>query len=200
MTVSRLRSLLACRTSQLRAHRRHVVVLLGAIGFFTVIAATGDILSSVLLSHHRLLLIVLTPRTACLVAAADDGPVVLYVLISVARLAAADPLHFMLGRRLGSPAPSRTRPLWLSAVAVSPTGKTMLLAGMAGLPAWPVAVANVVGTAVRVILIWRIGAAFPTLGATVVSLAPWFAIPGGVAAVAVVVKVSSGLRVARQPA
>jgi hypothetical protein len=200
MTASRLRSLVSSRTASLRAHRRQVVVLLGAIGGFTVIAATGDVLSGVLLPQHAVVLLVLTPRTAYLVAAAHDVPLVLYVIVAVARLGAADPLHFMLGRRLGYSPISRARLLWLSAVAVSPTGKTMVLAGMAGLPRWPVAMANVVGTSVRVLVTWRIGAAFPTLGATVGSLAPWFAIPGCVAAVTVVLKVSSALRVAREPA
>jgi hypothetical protein len=80
--------------------------------------------------------------------------------------------------------PSRSSWLWLAAVAASPTAKTMLLAGGGRLPAGGVAAANVTGTLVRVLLVWRVGKAFPTLGEMFAALAPWFAVPACLMAVA----------------
>jgi hypothetical protein len=61
----------------------------------------------------------------------------------------------------------------------------MLLAGGGGLHAGGVAAANVTGTLVRVLLVWRVGNAFPTLGETVAALVPWTAVPACVVAVAI---------------
>jgi hypothetical protein len=88
------------------------------------------------------------------------------------------------GLRLPDRVPSRSSWLWLAAVAASPTAKTMLLAGGGGLHAGGVAAANVTGTLIRVLLVWRVGKAFPTLGETVAALAPWIAVPACLVAVA----------------
>jgi hypothetical protein len=122
------------------------------------------------------------------------------------------PLHFMLGRAAGpalTAAAGRTRLLrplverrlsgsstpWLAVVAVSPTGKTMLVAGGTGMRAGRVAVANLVGTLARVLLIWSAGKAFPTVGETLAVLAPWIAAAGCVAMI--IVAVVRGRRVLR---
>jgi hypothetical protein len=194
MAVSRLTKLRTTRAPQLRAPPRQVLALCSAIGVFTVIAVVGDLLSPVLLLHHPVALLLLTPRTAYLVAVAHNIPFAAFLLVSVVRLGAADPLHFMLGRRLSRRPPARARALWLVAVAVSPTGKTMLVAGATGQSRWPVATANLVGTLVRVLVIWRVGEAFPTVGETAASLAPWFAIPGCIGLVVAVLKWRCGAR------
>src|SRR4029453_18419398 len=134
-------------------------------------------------------LVVLNPRTGYLIAMARDAPLPVFLVASVARLCAADPLYYLLGRavgpavtsagrqarglrRLANRVPSRSSWLWLVAVAASPTAKTMLFTGGGGLPASRVAAANVAATLVRVLLVWRVGKAFPTLGETVAALAP----------------------------
>jgi len=140
-------------------------------------------------------------RRGYLIALAREAPPPLFLVASVARLCAADPLYFLLGRaagpavmsagrqvrglrRLANRVPSRSSWLWLAAVAASPTAKTMLFAGGGGLPAVGVAAANVTGTLGRVLLVWRVGKAFPTLGETVAALDPWIAVPACVLAVA----------------
>jgi membrane protein DedA with SNARE-associated domain len=190
-------------------------ILGGAIAVFTAAAMVGDLLSPVFIEHHALVLVVLTPRTAYLVALTHEVPLSVFLVVSVARLCAADPLHFMIGRaagpavvsaarrtrvlrRLADRLPSRSDSLWLVAVALSPTAKTMVVAGATGLRAPSVAAANVAGTVARVLLIWTAGKAFPTIGHTVAALAPWVAIPSCVAAGALgAVCCRRGLRVAR---
>jgi hypothetical protein len=181
--------------------RRRIAILAAAAAAFSAAAAVGDLLSPVFLPHRPLVLVVLNPRTGYVIALAREVPLPVYLLASVARLCAADPLHFLLGRaagpamlsagrhgrrlgRLPHRLPSPSSPLWLAAVAASPTAKTMLVAGCGGLHAGRVAAANVAGTLVRVLLIWRVGNAFPTIGETLAALAPWIALPGCAVAVA----------------
>jgi hypothetical protein len=182
--------------------RRRIAILAGAIAAFSAAAAVGDLLSPVFLERCPLGLVVLNPRTGYLMALAGDAPLPVFLVASVARLCAADPLYFSLGRAAGPAVisagrqvrglrrlldhlPSGSSWLWLAAVAASPTGKTMLLAGGGGLHAGGVAAANVTGTLVRVLLVWRVGNAFPTLGETVAALVPWTAVPACVVAVAI---------------
>jgi hypothetical protein len=179
---------------------RRIAFVCAGIGALTVVATVGDVLSPVLLHRAPAVLVLLTPRTAFLVAVAHEVPFPLFLLVSVVRLCAADPLHFMLGRDAGPTVrrigvvrrlaertrrvPGRVSPLWLLAVAASPTAKTMLLAGGLGVPSRGVAVANVAGTVARVLGIWAAGRAFPTVGATLTAAAPWMAVPGCLAALA----------------
>jgi membrane protein DedA with SNARE-associated domain len=198
--------------SRHRSHRspgtaRRVAVLLGIVGVFTTLAWAGDALSPVLLPRHRLALIALTPRTAYMVAAAGDVPLPAFVLVAVARLCAADPVHFMLGRstgpavlararrwrqvrsvadRMAHRMPSRTGALWLAAIVLSPTAKTMLAAGAAGQRAGRVAAANFAGTTIRVMLVWGAGRAFPALGETLATAWLWVTVPGGIVTAGVV--------------
>jgi len=145
---------------------RRVPALCGAIVVFTVGAIVGDVLSPALLERQPLLLLTLNSRTIYLVALARRLPFAAFVLAATARLCAADPLHFLLGRHAGTADGARVRrlrplarrlppasnPLWLAIVAASPTGKTMLVAGAARVPARAVAVANALGTLGRA---WR---------------------------------------------
>ena len=180
---------------------RRIAILAGAVAAFSAAAAVGDLLSPVFLERCPLALVVLNPRTGYLIALARDAPLPVFLVASVARLCAADPLYFLLGRaagpavmsagrhvrglrRLPDRVPSRSSWLWLVAIAASPTAKTMLFAGGGGLPAGGVAAANVTGTLGRVLLVWRVGKAFPSLGETVAAAAPWVAVPGCVVAVA----------------
>jgi hypothetical protein len=183
---------------------RRVAVLVVVLAAFAALSLIGDTLSPVLLGRHRLALVALTPRTAYLIAATRDLPVPVFLVVAVARLCAADPVHFALRcvagpevlvrasrirglGRLARRLPSAASPLWLVAVALSPTAKTMAITGGAGVRGGRVATANVVGTVARVLVIWRAGQAFPTVGEAVAVVSVWIAVPSGITAAVLVV-------------
>jgi membrane protein DedA with SNARE-associated domain len=199
------------------AHAPRVAVLLALVGVLCALSLAGDALSPVLLERQRVALVALTPRTPYIVAAARDVPLPVLLVVAVARLGAADPVHFLLGRALGPAVlarahrtrllgrlarrlPAEAGPWWLAAIALSPTAKTALVAGGAGLRAGPVAVANLAGTVARVLVIWAAGRAFPVAGETLAALSVWVAVPSGLAAVALLVaRNRHRLRLVRQP-
>ena len=183
---------------------RRVAVLVALLALIGTVSFLGDAASPVLLRQNRLALVALTPRSAYVVAAARDVPFPLLLLVAVARLGVADPVHFALGRdagpallaraqrtrllgRVAERLPSTPGNLWLSAVAISPTAKTMVVAGGLGLPAGRVAVANVAGTVARVLVVWTAGQAFPSAGEALAVLSAWVAAPGAVGAAALIV-------------
>ena len=125
----------------------------------------------------------LAPRTLYLAAAAGQVPFVAFVGVALLRLCAADPSHFLLGRLHGpwaAAALDRRRPrrggtvrrparrrrlarLWdrlgLALVALSPSGKVLVLAGASRLTHRRVAAAAVAGTLVQVVLLYVAGRA-----------------------------------------
>jgi len=153
-----------------------LVVLTGA-------SVVGNLLAPDLLTAHPLLLVALAPRTLYLAAAAGQVPFVAFVGVALLRLCAADPSHFLLGRLHGpwaAAALDRRRPrrrwrvrrparqrrlarLWdrlgLVLVALSPTGKILVLAGASRLTHRQVASAAVAGTLVQVVLLYVAGRA-----------------------------------------
>ncbi len=183
---------------------RCVAVLVGLLALMGAISFLGDAMSPVLLGQNRLALVALTPRSAYVVAAARDVPLPLLLLVAVARLGVADPVHFVLGREAGPAVlaraqrsrllgrvarwlPSTSDNLWLSAVAISPTAKTMVVAGGLDLPATRVAVANLSGTVARVLVVWTAGRAFPSAGEAFAVLSAWVAAPCAAGAAGVLV-------------
>lgn len=167
-----------------------------------VVATIGDVLSATLIGDRPLALIALTPRTAYLVAATHKVPFAMFLLVATARLCVADPLHFMLGRTVGPtvgaavrsaasrsarlarmvPRGRRAALLWFAVVALSPTAKTMLVTGGAGVDRRHVAAADLLGTVARLLLIWGAGRAFPSVGPALAAVAPWITVPGGLLA------------------
>jgi membrane protein DedA with SNARE-associated domain len=183
---------------------RRVALLVALLALIGAASFVGDAMSPVLLRQNRLALVALTPRSAYVVAAARDAPFPLLLLVSVARLGVADPVHFVLGREAGPAVlaraqrtrvlgrvarrlPSTPGHLWLSAVAISPTAKTMVVAGGLGLPAGRVAVANLAGTVARVLVVWTAGRAFPSAGEAFAVLSAWVAAPCAVGAASLIV-------------
>ncbi len=193
---------------------RRVAVLVTLLGLIGAVSFLGDAASPVLLERHRLALMTLTPRSAYVVAAARDVPLPVLLVVAVARLSLADPVHFVLGReagprvlaraertrllgRLARRLPATPDNVWLSVVAFSPTAKTMVVAGGLGLPASRVAVANATGTVVRVLVVWTAGRAFPSVGEALAALSAWAAVPCcAIGGVALVVRHRQRLRVA----
>ena len=111
----------------------------------------GDAARSVLLDRDRLALVALTPRSAYIVAAAWDVPCPLLLLVAVARLSLADPVHFVLGReagpsvlaraertrvlgRLARRLPPTPDNLWVSAVGPVPHGQVHVRGRRPGAP------------------------------------------------------------------
>ena len=86
---------------------RRVALLVTLLGLIGAVSFIGDAAGSVLLDGNRLALVALTPRSAYIVAAARDVPCPLLLLVAVARLSLADPVHFMLGP---GGRPERARP------------------------------------------------------------------------------------------
>lgn len=174
-------------------------------------SAVGTLLAPHLLVANPLLLVVLSPRRVYLVVAAAAVPLPLFLAIGLLRLGAADPWHFLLGRMHGrtvaeglarrSPMTGRfARALldmgrgWgLAIVALSPTGKVLMLAGATRLPPRRVAVADAAGTLLQLVALHVAGGALAhalnpaerTLTAVAVVVA-LFAVagPAGVAAFA----------------
>jgi membrane protein DedA with SNARE-associated domain len=182
---------------------RRVALLVALLALIGAASFVGDALSPVLLRQNRLALVALTPRSAYVVAAARDVPFPLLLLVAVARLGLADPVHFMLGREAGPAVlaraqrtrllgrvarrlPSTPGHLWLSAVAISPTAKTMVVAGGLGLPAGRVAVANFAGTVARALVVWTAGRAFPSACEALAVLSAWVAAPCAVGAASLI--------------
>lgn len=163
--------------------RKRTVALCLPIAALSAASVTGDVLAPSLLRHHVAALVLLTPRTAYLAAAAPHIPLPLFMIIGLARLAVGDPFHFLLGRlhgqktvdRLGRFSPrmaSTARRAGIPAVAAFPTGKTLLAAGAGGLAATPVAVADLAGTAVRIVAVWAAARSLPA-GAALILRASW---------------------------
>jgi hypothetical protein len=206
MPASRLQTLRSLVSSPCA---RRSSALCGAIGLLSGMALLGDLLSPTLRHHNPMTLVLLTPRTPYLVAAADEVPFAVFLVGALVRLCAADPLHFMLGRTTGPAgmaAAGRVRrrvgagrarllhdvverarssgssPLWLAGVVVSPTAKSMLVTGAAGARARWVALADVAGTLLRVMVIWQVGRSFPVLAQRCAAVVPWVLVPSCAAA------------------
>jgi hypothetical protein len=206
-------SLVARRASSPAARRS--ALLCGVISLISGLALLGDVLSPALRDRYPVVLMLLTPRTPYLVAVADDVPFAVFLLAAVLRLCVADPFHFALGRTTGPAgiaaasrlagrtgasrfrllghvtqltrrAPSSaSSPLWLVGVTASPTAKSMVATGAAGVRARSVALADVAGTVLRVVVIWHAGHRFPVLARTTAAVVPWVVIPSAVIVVVV---------------
>ena len=140
----------------------------------TVASVVGNVLAPRLLAGNPLLLVALAPRALYLTVAAGQVPFGLFLVVGLLRLAAADPSHYLLGRLHGPrltelatrwAEPHRVLDLVLRAwrriglplVALSPTGKVIVVAGASGLPHRRVAAAALGGTLVQLLLIYAAG-------------------------------------------
>jgi hypothetical protein len=135
-------------------------------------SATGTVMAPTVLGRHPLLIAALSPRSAFLLAAASRTPWPLFMAIGLARLSAAAPSHFSIGRTWGrsasqrlqrGPRPARTatritewlvRRLGVFALLASPTGKTVAVASAAELPAGRIGLALTTGALVRLLIFY----------------------------------------------
>ena len=157
------------------SRRPRLVLLLAPLAVLSVVSAAGSVLSPYLLASNPLLLVALSPRALHVVVAAAAVPFPTFLVVCMLRLVAADPCHFMLGRTHGptlSAAVERRSAVlgrvtrWLVrvderktllAVAVSPTGKILLLAGAGRARPSRVALADACGTLVHLTVLYVSG-------------------------------------------
>jgi membrane protein DedA with SNARE-associated domain len=154
---------------------------IGVLVALVVVANLGNVLFASLVNEHPLALIAMNPSNRNLaLASANLDPLAFYG-VGMARLLLPDPLFFLLGRWYGDAAirwMERKAPTygellrqlehWFGkarylVVAIAPNNPVCLFAGAAGMGVVGFAVANVVGTAVRLVLIRAFSSVFEDL-------------------------------------
>lgn len=155
---------------------RNLVV--GTLIAFVVASNAGNLFLSVLVTDHPLLFIGLNASNRNLALASGDLSAWTYYPVAFLRLVGPDPLFFLLGRWYGDgavrwmerKAPSYGEMMRLAekafdkarfvVVAIAPNNPVCLFAGAAGMTWGAFALANVVGTAGRLVLIRAFSSAF----------------------------------------
>lgn len=150
-------------------------LLAAPLAALSLVSAAGSLLAPHLLAANPLLLMALSPRSIYLAVAAGTVPLPVFLAVGLLRLGAADPWHYALGRmygpviaaRLARRSPlagrfaGRLLELWrrkgLVAVALSPTGKVLMIAGASRLRPGRVALADVCGTLVHLTVLYVAG-------------------------------------------
>lgn len=138
---------------------------------FVVASNLGNLFFSVLVTEHPAIFIGLNPSNRNLALASGDVAAPAFYLIGFLRLVGPDPLFFLLGRWYGDGAIAwmeRKAPAYgqllrqleqwfdkarIPVVAFAPNNPICLFAGAAGMSVGAFAVANVIGTIARLVLI-----------------------------------------------
>ena len=157
--------------------RRRLALIVVPVACVAIVSSVGDAISPTLVVEEPLLLEALVPRNRYLVLVAPQLDFWPFFLVGLVRLALTDPLFYLFGRwygdaaitwterRLGAPGSVRRLEHWFRRaaypiVAIAPNNIVCVLAGAAGMSVPGFLVANLGGTAVRMILIWWIGDVF----------------------------------------
>jgi membrane protein DedA with SNARE-associated domain len=157
--------------------RRRLALLVVPIVVIAVASSVGDALSPTLVVDAPLLLVALVPRNRFLVLAAPQLDFWPFFLVGMVRLALTDPLFYLFGRwygdraidwteqRIGAPGSLRMLERWFRRaaypiVAVAPNNFVCVLAGASGMSVVGFLVANLGGTAARMVLISWVGDVF----------------------------------------
>ena len=157
--------------------RRRLALLVVPIVGIAIASSVGDALSPTLVVDAPLLLVALVPRNRFLVLAAPQLDFWPFFLVGMVRLALTDPLFYLFGRRYGEAAiawtekragaPGSVRRIehWFRRaaypiVAIAPNNIVCVLAGATGMSVAGFLVANLGGTAARMVLIWWVGDVF----------------------------------------
>lgn len=153
-------------------------LVIGSLIAFVVASNLGNLFLSVLVTERPLLFIGLNAQNRNLALASGELDAVSFYVVGFLRLVGPDPLFFLLGRWYGDGAirwmerraPSygellRMLETWfdkarLIVVAVAPNNPICLFAGAAGMTWGAFMVANVVGTAARLVLVRMFSSAF----------------------------------------
>ena len=157
--------------------RRRLALLVVPVVVIAVVSSLGDAFSPTLLVEAPLLLVALVPRNRFLVLAAPQLDFWPFFLVGMVRLALTDPLFYLFGRwygdraiewterRAGAPGSVRALERWFRRaaypiVAIAPNNVVCVLAGASGMSVVGFLVANLGGTAARMVLIWWLGDLF----------------------------------------
>lgn len=160
-----------------RVDRGRLAYLVVPIVAVAVASSLGDALSPTLLVDAPLLLVALVPRNRFLVLAAPQLDFWPFFAVGMVRLALTDPLFYLFGRWYGdraiewterrARAPGAVRALerWFRRaaypiVAIAPNNLVCVLAGASGMSVAGFLLANLGGTAARMVLIWWVGEIF----------------------------------------
>lgn len=154
---------------------------IGVLVALVVAANLGNVLFASLVNDHPLALIAMNPSNRNLALASANLDALAFYGVGMLRLLLPDPLFFLLGRWYGDAAirwMERKAPTygellrqlehWFGkaryvVVAIAPNNPVCLFAGAAGMSVVGFAVANVVGTAVRLVLIRAFSSVFEDL-------------------------------------
>ena len=152
--------------------------MVGTLIAFVVASNLGNLFLSVLVNEHPAVFIALNPQNRSLALASSGLSALSFYVIGFLRLVGPDPLFFLLGRWYGDAAirwMERKAPSYgemlrylergfdkarLPVVAFAPNNPVCLFAGAAGMSVGAFAVANVVGTVIRLVLIRAFSSAF----------------------------------------
>jgi membrane protein DedA with SNARE-associated domain len=160
-----------------RTDRRRLTLLVVPIVIVAIASQIGDALSPTLVAEEPLLLEVLVPRNRVLVLVAPQIDFWPFFLVGMVRLTLTDPLFYLFGRwygdaaiewterRMRAPGSVRTLERWFRRaaypiVAIAPNNIVCVLAGASGMSVLGFMVANLGGTAIRMVLIFWLGDVF----------------------------------------
>ncbi|HEX4978923.1 MAG TPA: hypothetical protein VFV35_02555 [Acidimicrobiales bacterium] len=162
---------IASKLRALATHEaRRLVLPLAAL---TALSTVGTAAAPTLAGDQPLVLVAMSPRLGFLAIAAHQVALLPFLVVGLVRLCVADPFHFALGRRHGARAIARLPgrlgrgAAWLQRKAgrslpllvfVRPNGTNLAIAGASSTSRAHVAVADVVGTAVYLLLVHTAGA------------------------------------------
>ncbi len=156
----------------LRLVRHEARKLLLPLAALTAVSSVGT-LAAPGLTGRPLLLVALSPRLSFLALAAPKVGLVPFLIVAGIRLCLADPFHFVLGRRHGAGALDRLpRWPWLQRLQVfatrsvpllvflRPNGTNLAIAGASRGRAVHIAMADIVGTVVYLVVVHQLGRSF----------------------------------------
>ncbi len=153
-------------------------LVIGTLVAFVVAANLGNLFLSVLVNERPLLFIALNAQNRNLALASGELSTWSFYVVGFLRLVGPDPLFFLLGRWYGDAAirwMERRAPSYgqlmrqlergfdkarIPVVAFAPNNPVCLFAGAAGMSWGAFALANVIGTAIRLALIRAFSSAF----------------------------------------
>ena len=173
MRLRRIADAAASVPQKLTALARHEArKILIPLAVLTAVSSLGT-MAAPGLTEKPLLLVALSPRLSFLALAAPKVGLVPFLVVAGIRLCLADPFHFVLGRKHGTHTIDRlTRNRILSKVhAVAgrsvpllvflrPNGTNLAIAGASRSHSVHVALADVVGTVVYLLLVHQLGTSF----------------------------------------
>jgi membrane protein DedA with SNARE-associated domain len=157
--------------------RTRLALLVTPIALVAIASSVGEALAPTLVVDAPLLLVGLVPRNRYLVLAAPQLAFWPFLLVGMVRLALTDPLFYLFGRqygdraiawterRVGAPGSVRRLEGWFRraaypVVAIAPNNLVCVLAGATGMSVGGFLLANLGGTAARMVLIWFLGDVF----------------------------------------